>query len=310
MIKVSVIIPVYNAEKYLDKCLDSVINQSLKDIEIIIINDGSTDNSIKIINKYLNDKRLVFFNRKNHGIGVTRNFGIKSAKGKYICFLDSDDYYEHNMLEDMYNYIINNDLDIAICNYYKVFDNKKEEVNIKCDNITSIKENNNLLFDINMGPCNKMYNYDLIKDIKFSENLKYEDTPFVAISLFRAKKVGKLDKFLYNYVIHNNSETTVMDERVFDIFKILDLIKEEVDYKCYKDLFVYKIMTYTIQQRFQKNKKLRNKFIEEAFAYLKDNVPDYKKSYYFKKRNIFKKVIEKSKVITKIYCNFYQVLHK
>lgn len=99
---VSIIVPIYNAEKYLKKCVDSLVNQTKKELEIILINDGSTDNTLKILKEY-KDKRIKLFSNKNQGIGKTRNFGISKATSKYIMFCDSDDYYEPNMCELMFN---------------------------------------------------------------------------------------------------------------------------------------------------------------------------------------------------------------
>ena len=107
MVKVSVVVPVYNVEKYLSKCLTSLVNQTLQDIEIIVINDGSTDGCLDIINDYKKryPKKLKVINNKNHGIGFSRNCGIKKARGKYITFIDSDDYISESALEEAFNYI-------------------------------------------------------------------------------------------------------------------------------------------------------------------------------------------------------------
>ena len=102
-VKVSVIIPVYNVEKYIEQCIKSVVNQTLKEIEIIIVNDGTKDNSIKKIEKYLSDPRIVLINKENGGLSSARNAGMKVAKGEYISFIDSDDFIELTMLEDLYN---------------------------------------------------------------------------------------------------------------------------------------------------------------------------------------------------------------
>lgn len=102
-IKVSIIVPVYNVEDYIEECIDSIVNQTLKEIEIIIVNDGTKDNSIKKIEKYLSDPRVVLINKENGGLSSARNAGLKLAKGEYISFIDSDDFIELTMLEDLYN---------------------------------------------------------------------------------------------------------------------------------------------------------------------------------------------------------------
>ena len=126
---ISIIVPIYNAEKYLNKCIDSIINQSKKELEIILINDGSTDNSENIIKKY-DDKRIKYFKNKNQGIGKTRNFGIKKATGKYIMFLDSDDYLDKDACKYLFNKIEKENLDIVVCDFYKDIDGKIEKVQV------------------------------------------------------------------------------------------------------------------------------------------------------------------------------------
>lgn len=308
---VSIIVPIFNAEKYLNKCLDSLINQTKEELEFILINDGSTDDSEKIIKTY-HDKRIKYYKQKNQGIGKTRNLGIEKATGKYIMFLDSDDYLEKNATKLMFDKAFSTNSDLVICNYYKIKDNFKEEQELIDFKTTTLKECPNLLYDINLSPWNKIYKSSLIKEnnIKFVENLKYEDVPFVITALDKAKKITKLNRCLNYYVIHNNSETTVRDEKVFDILKILDLIRKyfqnNQSIKETLDKLTVRIITnYTIQQRMQKNQKIGMAFIDEAFKYLEKEVPDYKDNKYYEKRGLIKRTIEKNKLLSKLYCKMY-----
>lgn len=306
---ISIIIPCYNAEKTIKRCLESVISQTYKNIEIVIINDGSTDKTDSIIKKYINDSRIKYYNRNNHGIGKTRNFGIKEATGEYITFLDSDDYLPNDAIDNLYNLAQKNKLDLVVSDYYVDNKNIKSE-KIKSFPITNIKNNPNLIFDINLAPWNKLYKKELIENIKFEENLKYEDAPFVIESIIKAKKIGKLDKETYYYVVNPNSETTIRDERIFDIFKILDIIGNLVKNKkelteVYKTLCIRIICNYNIQQRYQKKIKTANRFINKGFYYMKKVDPKYKHSVYFKNRSKNKALIEKNKFLTKLYCFIY-----
>ena len=123
-IKVSVIVPIYNVEKYLRKCLDSLVNQTLKDIEIICINDGTKDNSVNIVNEYLQKyPNVILINQENQGLGMARNNAMKHAKGDYIAFVDSDDWVDLNMYEVLYNKAIETNADIVECDYRMVFEN-------------------------------------------------------------------------------------------------------------------------------------------------------------------------------------------
>ena len=135
MVKVSVIVPVYNTEKYLRRCLDSLVNQTLDEIEIIVINDCSTDNSKEIIKEYKNKyKNIVLIDNKvNKGIGYNRNMGIKKAKGKYISFVDSDDWVNETMYDKMYKKATDDNLDLVLCNYIKVLEDGDELTEIECD---------------------------------------------------------------------------------------------------------------------------------------------------------------------------------
>ena len=196
MIKVSIIVPVFNSEKYLKKCIKCLVEQTLKDIEIIIINDGSTDKSLNIIKdfqkKYSN---IICINNKNNGIGYSRNCGIEKANGKYISFIDSDDYIELDMMEKLYNFCEENKLDIAVCDYYKINDITKQKSTIKIDDfeITTLNENKDLIYKINHSPWNKLYKKELLtkNKIYFPINLKYEDMAVVIPILKYAKKIGK-----------------------------------------------------------------------------------------------------------------------
>ena len=309
---ISIIVPIYNAEKYLNKCIDSIINQTKKELEIILINDGSTDNSETIIKKY-DDKRIKYFKNKNQGIGKTRNFGIDKATGKYIMFLDSDDFLELNACEKMYEKAEKEKLDIVVCDYYRYFDNgTKEEVKLPDFKNSSLKDDPNIISE-HLSPWAKIYKTDLIKknNIKFVEKLKYEDAPFVIEALCEADKIGKINECLNYYLIHTNSETTVRDLRCFDILKILDKIRKYTKNKEYLkekiDKLTVRIITnYTIQQRMQEDKKIGMKFIDEAFKYLVEEVPNYKDNKYYENRGFLKRTIEKNKILTKIYCKLYR----
>lgn len=316
MIDISIIVPIYNAEKYLNRCIKSLLNQTKKELEFILVNDGSKDESDSIVRSY-NDSRIKYFKRSNHGIGKTRNFGISRASGKYIMFLDSDDYLKEDACEVLYKKVIKDKLDVAVCDFYKVIDNDEIDEKIISFENTTLKNNPNILLDINLAPWNKIYKSDLIKNnkIKFIEDLKYEDAPFVALSLLKAKKIGKIDKSLIYYTVHNKSETTIRDERVFDIIKIVDIIRNYYkEYSWSKEvvdsLTVNILVNYTIQQRYVKDKGLRDKFIDEVFSYLKKNIKDFKKNKYYLNKKIIRKTIEKNKALTKVYCSFYNRTHK
>ena len=315
MSKVSLIVPVYNTSKYLEKCINSLINQTLDDIEIIIINDGSTDNSEKIIKKF-NDKRIKYIAKQNEGIGKTRNLGIEKATGEYLAFVDSDDYLSIDFCEKMYTKATSDNCDIVICNFFEVRHNL---IGIKFNDFkdTNLKKYPELINNINLGPCNKIYKKELFenKDNRFVENLKYEDAPFVVKMLISAKKIGKIGDYLTYYVIHENSETTIRDKRIFDIIPITDIIIKDLKRINHPNdslvsIAVMILTDYTIQQGYVKNTKDRHKFINDAFDYLHNLDTHWKKCSYLKKFSGIKKIIKTNKLLTMLYCDLYFLVFK
>lgn len=316
MVKVSVIVPVYNMEKYLDECLSSLVNQTFKDYEIIVINDGSNDSSIKIMNDYKRrySKLIRVFSNENQGISKTRNFGIEKAKGEYITFIDSDDYVEKTFLKDMYNKITTTKSDICVCDYYTVNENDEvKEYKLSSFEDSTIKNNPQLLFIINSSPWNKLYKKSLFKDLKF-EVIKYEDLLLIPKLLVCSKKITKLNKCLNYYRIRENSETTTHDKKVFDILKILGNLNnffkdKELFDNCYLEIEyfnIYRVTMYIIQQRYQQDREIRKEFINNAYKHLDTNFPNWRNNVYYKKRRSFiKRMIESNEVLSKIYVNVF-----
>ena len=307
-IDISIIVPIYNTSKYLKKCINSLINQTHKNIEIILINDGSSDNSEEIVLSF-NDERIKYTKNTNQGIGKTRNEGIKKSLGKYIMFIDSDDYIADDCCELMFNKAEETNSDIVVSDYYKDRNGEMEIFKIVDFEPTSLKDNKDLLLKINLGPCNKIYKSNLLKknNILFEEYLKYEDVPFVLECLKHSKKVAKINTPLSYYCIHENSETTRRDNKMFDIIEIVDKIRNSFKKTCFEEQIDYLtvdiITNYTIQQRYQKNKAIRNRFIDECFDYLENNIKDYKNKKYYNNKSFIRRKIESSKKITKLYCN-------
>ena len=162
-IKVSVIVPVYNVEKFIDKCLNSLVKQSLKEIEIIVVNDGSPDNSQKIIDKYVKKypEKVQSFIKENGGQGSARNIGIVKAKGEYISFVDSDDWLDLDALEKMYSLAKKDNSDIVICDMVDHYANYTIYHN--CTKYNSV-------FEVTPSACNKIFKKELIKDFRFFKN--------------------------------------------------------------------------------------------------------------------------------------------
>ena len=211
-IKVSVIIPVYNAEKYLRNCLDSIINQTLSDIEIICINDGSTDSSLEILNDYIQrDSRIILINQKNSGQGKARNKGISVARGDYIAFIDNDDWVDNNYFEELYNTAIKNNSDVVLCGAKEYIDevtNKKDLIIFNDNDLYKIKYE---MVNDSVAPWIKIYKRDFIvnNNISFSGG-KGEDIPFAIYCSLKTNNIALFSSgwghIAYHYLVRANSE--------------------------------------------------------------------------------------------------------
>lgn len=257
-IKVSVIVPVYNTEKYLNKCLNSLVNQSLKEIEIILVNDCSTDNSLTILNDYKNkypEKITVINLKENKGPGGARNEGISVANGEYLGFVDSDDDVSVKMFEELYKIAFETDSDIVDCKYY----NESLNENILTTDKSALGdltlEKRRELF-IHAGFIfSKIIKRDIIinNNIKFREKVAYEDTDFIRTVIFYCKKISISDLILY-YHRYNETSLTNQNDLNIQIYQKIDAVKFLVNkfknlnaYDDYKEEIIYFIYkTYAV----------------------------------------------------------------
>lgn len=249
---VSVIIPVYNAEKYINQCIDSIIDQTYKNLQIIIVNDGSTDNTPEICEEYCKkDGRIEFYNKKNGGVSSARNYGISKSYGKWVLFIDSDDWLEINTIEQCMNHLQNGEYDICFIGYKACYsergiqqifvEDKIKVVEIEKKDFQSFQENilnrdrkvcvNRKL--IKLASAGKMYRRDLIvqNNIYFPESINNgEDAVMNLYAYYYAKKGICIEKELYCYRQHNESETHKLNmniEKCMD--ELFDLERQFVE---------------------------------------------------------------------------------
>lgn len=286
MVKVSIIVPVYNVYDYLDKCLKSIQNQTLNDIEVIVVNDGTKDTSQEIIDKYTTiDSRFKGYIKENGGLSDARNYGMKKAKGEYIAFVDGDDYIEPDMYELMYNKAKEDDSDIVECDF--TWDYPKKIIEDK----TCVKEN--LLIDIRVVAWNKIYKRSVIEksSIYFTKGVRYEDVDWCYKLLANISTFSSVNKCLYHYIQRNNSIANTQNERVRDIFIVLNntlnYYKEKGIYEENKDELEYIYMRYIFGSSFKrvvkiKDKTLRDQILDESYSNLLSNFPNYKENKYLK----------------------------
>lgn len=249
-VKISVIVPVYKTEKYLKRCLESIVGQSLKEIEIIIVNDGSPDESYKIIEKFMkNDNRIKVINQKNSGLSVARNSGIKEACGEYILNIDSDDWIEQNYFKDIYFKAKNENLDILVTDIFWDYDNGKikyqKDLNIEENRVIDSKLFTKKLIEGEVFPAvwNKLFKRQLYheNEIFHPEGISLGEDLFVTSKLaFFSKRIGKINRAYVHYIQNPQS---IMNNNA--IKKVYDLIQvyESLDkfYKNKIDLDISKI---------------------------------------------------------------------
>ncbi len=271
MIKISVIVPVYNNEKFLEKCLNSLCNQTLNDIEIICINDGSKDKSLEILKKFnQKDKRIKIISQKNQGPSIARNNGIEISSGEYIGFVDSDDWIDLNYYEKLYTAAKKYNADIAVCGIKRLRSYKwKYHLKITKAEIT---EDTNEKFEICDVPekCyvfNKIYKREeLIKNnIYFEPYVFYEDRCFTTEALIHLKKLVTVPDIYYNYWTNNNSivktkspkkfkDSEYTHEKMMNIIKANNVNLDHYRTKIKKfkifGLTIYKIKYYKLKKEY------------------------------------------------------------
>lgn len=315
---ISVIIPVYNAENYLKKCIDSVYNQEKDNIELIIVNDGSTDNSLNIINQYKSNDKIAIkiITQKNQGIIGARITGYKNATGKYIAWLDNDDFIDKLMYKKMYELAELNNADMVICNY-KFYPHSIKTKQKWFNNFTGVKDwrfinRNGLLW-------NKLVNKDLLKKINFSEILSMLGEGSYTIAMLEADKICTIDDELYNYRVGHSSVSGSYKGKT-DYYENI-LLKERKKYELVKDkygddfnnYFEYKVLRSVlislivsiINNDYKLYKTHKSELKKFKFF---DNVKykEYLKSdFSFTKIFVFKYFILNSYVLSKILIKIY-----
>ena len=290
MVKVSVVIPVYNVEDFLGECLDSIVNQTLDDIEIICVNDGSTDRSLDILNDYAShDDRFTVIDQENGGHAVATNRGMKLAKGKYLFLMDSDDILELTALEDTYKLAEEKNVDFVLfqaINYYMDTNEyvKAENYSMNAladyvgDKVFNYKDIKDYLFDISVTPWTKLYNREFIErcGASFPEGLVFEDNVFFWEVLFNAERIVFLRKYLFKRRWYSTSSTTSGGKHFADSIAVNNLVIQRfIDYGLFEE---YKDYLY--------NKKIRLVFMR----YNKTK-EEYKEYFYEKMKEDFSKMI-------------------
>ena len=235
---ISVIVPIYNVEKYLERCLSSIQKQTLTDFEVLMINDGTPDDSVRIASKFeKDDTRFILFNKKNTGVGMTRNFGIQHSHGDYLVFIDSDDFISPEYLEVLYRLCIDKNADISVCRYFYFFENSGKTFPMPFltrrgvfDRDSALKR---LLHDLFMRsfPWNKMYKRELFTEnnISFPALRCFEDVAAMCRLFFNSERVAVTSRYLYHYVKHSESAMSTLNaEKLGDFYHCIIMTRNYI----------------------------------------------------------------------------------
>ncbi len=320
MTKVSVIVPVYNVEKYLKKCLDSLIAQTIDNYEIILVDDGSPDNCGMICDEYASKySNIRVIHQQNQGLSMARNNGIKKAKGKYLAFVDSDDFISKEMLEYLYNNCEKNNAEIGICNY-NLIDEDNNVINLakeKQDEILSAKETLRRLlykkYDIDVISCNKIFKKELFNDISFPKGKLFEDYQTITKVISKSNKVFKTYKSFYYYLQRSNSINSInLKNKIFNK-KSLDLIDAINEVEKYIKDFDVELLKEMIPGCIENKIGVANQIIRSNYkdkTIIKDIVKEINenKKYILKCNDLpFK---DKYKIIIFKHLTLYKIIYK
>ena len=313
MVKISIIVPVYNVEKYLDKCLRSLVKQTLEDIEIIAVNDGATDGSAKILQRYAERyAKLKVLNKENGGLSDARNYGLKYASGEYIGFVDADDYVDEDMFELLYSKACEGGYDITECNFKYTYGSREDiEYGVR------YTENKEILM---YGRCvvwNKIYNRKWLQKtgVCFKKGIRYEDLDFFIRLVPHIRSYAYIDEAPVHYVQHKDSISHKADLKTLDIIKVLKNIsayyKKYGFFKEYEkelEYFCTRILLMSSFFRICRIKSARDRYfaLKKSYDFLIKNYPDYRKGYYLKRQKSAKAVYLRS--VNSFTCPVYAVI--
>lgn len=288
--KVSIVVPVYKVEKYIGVCINSLIKQTYKNLEIILVDDGSPDNSGAICDRFAEaDSRITVIHKENGGVSQARNAALEIMTGNYVTFVDGDDYVAENFIECMYNALINNDADISTCGHFRVeFGGEIKSIYSLSDDPDDVicKTGIESLTDMFYGKTcsassgSKLYKKQFFDELKFPGYVMGEDTYIVYHAFSKAKIVAHTNKPLYYYVQHSSSVTNKKADYIkfYDYVRLYDYILS-VDKNLDNNNYFLALANRLIENNFWVYMKLRNepKKYKEEKAHILDNIKKYRK---------------------------------
>lgn len=320
MPKVSIIVPFYNVEKYIEKCLETLVHQTLEDIEIILVNDGSTDKTEEIAKKYQAQypQKIRYLEKENGGLSDARNYAIPYAKGEYIAFLDSDDYAEKNMYQEMYEIAKKENSDMVECNFIWEYPDKTRI------DIGAIYNNKHEMIEkIRVVAWNKLIKREILEKSKviFPKGYRYEDVEFTYMLIPFLEKVSFCKTPMVHYIQRDGSISNVQNKRTAEIFDVMehviDYYKEKGLYDEYYQELEYIYVRYAFCSSFLRivkiqDKKIRKQLLELTWNNVNIKFPNWKNNRILKteknKKNLYLKSI--NKITYKIYSKLISYISK
>ena len=316
MKSVSVIVPFYNVENYIEKCLETLVNQNLEDIEIILVNDGSKDRSKIIVDKFLKQypEKIVYLEKENGGLSDARNYAIPHAKGEYIAFLDSDDYVEKTMYKDMYELAKKENSDMVECDFYWEYPYKNK---IKEDKGLIYNGKKEMLEKVRVVAWNKLIKKEILEKsrVLFPKGLRYEDVEFTYKLVPYLDKVSFLKKPCIHYIQREGSISNNQNERNKEIFQVLDNVikfyKENNLYDEYKDELEYVYVRYAFCSSLLrivkiKDENIQSELLELTWRKVNETFPNWKQNTVLKSKKDLKSIYLKT--INKFTFDMYSTL--
>lgn len=298
---ISVIVPVYNVEKYINKCVESIVNQTYKDLEIILVDDGSPDNCPAMCDEWAKkDGRIKVIHKENGGVSTARNVGLENAKGDFIGFVDSDDYIASNMYEFLLNSLIVNNSDVSVCSTFLVSENNeiKSDNKVKSQLLNQEESVKYISYEMNNSLWNKLFRKDVIKDLRFEEGYTHGEDHLILLNVLKnIKKVSFVEDSLYYYVQRSNSTTGAkFNSKSFDQVYMKDALYDFV-----KDNFPY-VSNYYRKLSFSARENMCRKIIlsnsDDKYVHELNEYQEYmKKEFSAVKGNLSKKEILEYKLI-------------
>lgn len=318
MPKVSIIVPIYQVEQQIKKCLETLVNQSLEEIQIILVNDGSKDRSGEIAKTYQNQypHKIIYLEKENGGLSDARNYGMPHATGEYIAFLDSDDYVELTTYEEMYQLAKQEESDMVECDFYWEYPHKKKE-----DRGEIYYNKKEMIEKVRVVAWNKLIKREVLEksQVQFPKGYRYEDVEFTYQMIPYLHKISFLKKPCIHYVQREGSIANLQNERTKEIFDVLDHVitayKQKGIWEEYQVQLEYVYTRYLLCSSLLRmvkiqDKKVKKDVLQQTWVNLNKRFPNWKKNLILKQRksgkNLYMRTV--NTFTYPIYCKIFSII--